>query len=617
LFKPKFFIRTVILVAATCVLLSLSPVTLVKAQLRTPIPGPGFDIKLFAGPADVEDWSRSGPDGAYSGPTSLAFDSRGRLFVGTLAGRILIMLDNNDDGVVDQVKQFASGLGNVLGIEFRSDGDLYITSNLTIDVGGTGRIIRLRDTNGDDVADEQTIVVDNLPSQGDHQTDRLKFGPDGRLYFGQGSATDAGTPDPGRPAEGTLNATIISIDPDNPQLNIVATGLRNPFGMAFHPETGELFATDGGSGELGDLPDLAPPEEVNWIIPGGNYGFPLCEGTPTADRPGCVGVRAPAIQYPPHLTPTALAFYTGPQAGEFRNQLLLALYKNLPNAENFGGDLRRVIVEGNHQSGFTLRDAGPDGFIVQLDPIDPFDGPIDVAIDPISGDIYLARIDPVSHFNQSEHHHFIYRIHRRTETENSDNIPFIGPPHPSAVKAGSGQLTISMVGKHLKPGAVVFNVTDGLQLSTRQGSTIFDLLADLPASMLATERSIVLEVRNPDGSRSNQQAFAITKGDPGEGDEAPQIQSVFVYKKKRSKIVDPLFAGAAPKKLRLVVGGSKFSDGAQVTVNGTSIRLDTISSTEIVGRFTASMVATPGDLSIRVQNSNGKLSNIVKITVVP
>src|SRR5262249_42305021 len=160
--------------------------------------------------------------------------------------------------------------------------DLFATSNL---LGGVGRIVRLRDLDGDDVADEKTIIVDNLPSEGDHQTDRLKFGPDGLLYFGQGSSTDAGTPKPGLPPERPLNASILRVDVDNPaSLQPFATGLRNPFGMAFHPANGQLFCTDGGSGELCQPSpvndclgqDLSPLEEVNWVVPGGYYGFPGC-----------------------------------------------------------------------------------------------------------------------------------------------------------------------------------------------------------------------------------------------------------------------------------------------------------------------------------------------------
>lgn len=585
-------------------LISFSPRT--NAQLRQVIIAPGFEFNVFADTSNVPDFAVS----AFAGPTAMAFDSRGRLFVATLSGRILILLDNDDDGRMDQIKTYASGITQPLGIEFRADGDLFVTSNR---LGGAGRIMRLRDLDGDDVAEQISTIVDGLPSEGDHQTDRLKFGPDGLLYFGQGSSTDNGVPKEGRPPERQFNATILRIDINNPVITQYASGLRNPFGMAFHPENGELFSTDGGSGEvcqIGDCGgvDLAPPEEINWVVASGNYGFPQCEGTPTAENPGCQGVRGPVTQFPRHLTPTSIAFYTGPQAGEFRNQMLVTLFKNLANTENLGGDLRRLKLEGSASEGFRVTD---NQFIAQFDPIDPFDGPVETAIDPISGDLYVARLDTVTHSNINEHHHIIYRIHR----EGSDSLPFIGPVQPSAFRAGSGDVTIKLVGRRISAGAVVF--ADGTPLATRQGANQFELFADVPASLTATERTITIEVRHPNGARSNQQTLSITRGDPDPDPvKSPQITSMFVYKKKRSKVINPVRVVSNAKKFRLVVAGTDFDSGAQLIVNGVTLALASASATELVGVFPKTMLAAPGELNVQVRNSTGKTSAIVKINVV-
>lgn len=592
--------------AAVAVLLlasvSLSPRSI--AQTDPVTIAPGFEWNLFADPTRVPQFSD-----AFSGPVSMAFDSRGRLFVGTYPGRILILLDTDEDGRADQIKTFATGLIQPLGLEFRANGDLFLTSN---PLGGAGRIIRLRDTNGDDVADETTIILDGLPSEGDHQTDRLKFGPDGLLYIGQGSSTDAGAPDPGRPGERQYNASVLRIDVDNPSISVVATGLRNPFGMAFHPENGQLFTTDGGSGELGQLPDNSPLEEVNWIVPGSHYGFPGCEGPPIAGEPACAGVRGPIATFGQHLTPTSIAFYTGPQAGDSANQMLVTLFKHLPGR---GGDLERFILSGDAATGFQTTKVEPS--IIEFGLIDPNDGPVDTAIDPISGDIYVARFDPVHHANPDEHHHFIYRIHRA----GSDSLPFIGKPQPSAIKAGSAGLSISFATRHVKPGAVVFNVSDNAPLTTRQGSSSFELIADLPANAIATERTITLEARNPNGAASNRQTFAVTKGDivppPPPGEKSPALTSMFVYKKKRAKVVDPLFVGANAKKFRLVVSGTDFDAGAQLLVNNTPLVLEESSATELVGKLINALVQAPGELTIQVRNSTGKTSNILKLTVSP
>lgn len=539
----------------------------------------------------------------------MAFDSRGRMFVGTFNGKVLILLDNDDDGTVDQIKTFATGLVQPLGLEFRANGDLYLTNN---PLGGAGRIVRLRDLNGDDVADETTVIVDGLPSEGDHQTNRLKFGPDGLLYFGQGSSTDAGTPNPGRPGERPFNASVLHIDVDNPSISVVATGLRNPFGMAFHPVNGQLFTTDGGSGELFQIPDVAPMEEINWILPGSHYGFPGCEGGPNAGNPACAGVRGPVATFTPHTTPTSIAFYTGPQAGDSANQMLVTLFKRVAGQ---GGDLQRFVLTGDASTGFQTIKVEPS--IIDFGLIDPNDGPVDTAIDPISGDIYVVRFDPVTHRDLSEHHHFIYRIHRT----GSDSLPFIGAPRPSAIKQGSAGVTISLFTRHVKPGAIVFNVTDNVALATRPGTSNLELVADLPATALAAERTITLEVRNPDNAVSNRQTFAVTKGDPGPPpppppEKTPQLTSMFTYKKKRAKVRD-LFVGINANKFRLVVSGTDFDAGAELLVNNTPLVLESSSGTELVGRLTNTFVQAPGELNVQVRNSTGKTSNTLKLTVSP
>jgi len=280
-----------------------------------------------------------------------------------------------------------------------------------------------------------------------------------------------------------------------------------------------------------------------------------------------------------------------------------------------GGDLHRFILSGNATVGFQSTEVTPP--IADFNVIDPSDGPVDTAIDPISGDIYVARFDPVHHNPDTEHHHFIYRIHRT----GSDSLPFIGLERPSAIKAGSAALTLGITTRHVKPGAVVFDVTDNVALTTRQGSSIFELVADLPASLIASERTITLEVRNPDNSRSNQETFAVTKGDPinppPPGDKIPQLTSMFVYKKKPGNVWNQIPVGTNVKKFRIVVDGTDFDAGAQLLVNSVSLTLESSSTTELVGVLVNSLVQTPGDVTVQVRNSTGKTSNTLKLTVIP
>jgi hypothetical protein len=144
-------------------------------------------------------------------------------------------------------------------------------------------------------------------------------------------------------------------------------------------------------------------------------------------------------------------------------------------------------------------------------------------------------------------------------------------------------------------------------------------LADLPANALAAERTLILEVRNPDGRLSNQQTFAVTMGDPDPppGEKTPQLTSMFIYKKKRAKVRDSLFVGQNAKKFRVVVGGSDFDAGAELLVNNISLSLESSSATELVGQLVDALVQTPGELSVQVRNSTGKTSTTFRIVVNP
>lgn len=126
----------------------------------------------------------------------------------------------------------------------------------------------------------------------------LKFGPDGWLYIGVGSACKACYDTDPR------SATILRFDIDTGESGIYATGLRNPFDIAFHFETGDLFATDNGRDDLGMD---APFEELNHIVRGGDYGYPDCWNE--QDSPGCENAIPAAAFFEAHSSTNGLDFY--------------------------------------------------------------------------------------------------------------------------------------------------------------------------------------------------------------------------------------------------------------------------------------------------------------------
>jgi glucose/arabinose dehydrogenase len=607
------FLRVSLIVLLLMSLFSLRGPNKSRAQSCTPTPpvapvaAPGYVVSDFADCTNIPDFG-----GLLSGPTCMTFDSQGNLYVGTLGGEILVLTenDNNGNGVVDlgTVQQFAT-VPEPLGLDFRSNGDLFVTSNpITSGTGAQfGQVLRLRDTDGDGVADDTAVIVTNLPSQGLNKTDKLKFGPDGLLYFGQGSATDDGPAS----AEGTYNAAILTVDVDSPELptqtpTIFATGIRNPFGMEFDPVSHALFATAVGHGAIcqqGCPPvDTSPPEGIDWVVQAGKYGFPGCEGMPVASNPACAGVTAPIAFFNQHTTPTSITFYGGPQANSTgaQNQMLVSF---LQRFESQGGDLERFVLSGNTTNGFTMTPVLP--VLCSLTPIDPDDGPVDVAIDPISGDIYMARLDVVPHANPDEHHNIIYRIH----LAGSDSLPFIGPVQPGSLNSGTGQATITMLGRHLQPGVVV--LANGSPLQTSQ-SGAFGLTAILPASLTASAGTINITAQNPDGSVSNvEQVTVITPPPP------PPVLNSLTVLKKNGHVVAQVTVASSWKKLRLVANGTAFDSGAQLLVNGSPLTLISSSATQLSAAFTKAMISTSGTLTIQVRNSSGETSGQLTLSIAP
>jgi glucose/arabinose dehydrogenase len=174
-------------------------------------------------------------------------------------------------------------------------------------------------------------IVTGLPGLGDHQTNHPIIGPDGKLYFGQGCVTNSGIVGAdnfaygwladhpyvcevpaqdirlnGRNYEyqnvlGDLNETvrsgayvpfgtettagqvipgnvkcsgsILRCNPDGSDLEVVAWGLRNPYGIAFHPD-GRLFATEHGMDERSQRYVFSDPDDFYEIQQGAWYGWP-------------------------------------------------------------------------------------------------------------------------------------------------------------------------------------------------------------------------------------------------------------------------------------------------------------------------------------------------------
>ena len=264
-------------------------------------------------------------------PTGFAFDEQGRLLVTSQDGNVYILHDENQDSRADSRSTFATGYYFPLGVAVHgASGDVYVSYQ--------GAITVLKDTNGDDRADEERILVDDLPFD-KHQNDNLEFGPDGWLYIGVGSTCDAcDDPDP-------RSASILRFNVETGEREVFATGMRNPFDIAFHPETGELFATDNGRDDLGME---APFEELNHILPGSDYGYPDCWNE--QDQPGCESTIPPIAFFEPHSSANGVDIYNGETfPAEYQGNAFVTIFGSWLKADVQTG-IQRVLLTPNGET---------------------------------------------------------------------------------------------------------------------------------------------------------------------------------------------------------------------------------------------------------------------------
>jgi glucose/arabinose dehydrogenase len=291
---------TTIAIPATIPPLALQA-PLIAPQQPIALP-PGFEIGVYAQ--------------GLNGPRMLAFGPDGQLYVADRdANRIVRLPDLNKDGVADGIQVVADNLARPSSLAFYKDGSLY--------VGETTRILRLSASDARGVFQQRQTIIDGLPSLG-HNTRTVLFSPDWRTLFVSigSSCNNCIESDPRR-------ATIMRYNPDGSGGQVFARGLRNAVGINFRPGTNELWATTNGRDYLGDN---LPPDTINLVGQGDNFGWPRCQagdivdpelGSPNA----CQGVTQPVVKLQAHSAPLGLAFYTGSQFPvEYRGGLFVAFH---------------------------------------------------------------------------------------------------------------------------------------------------------------------------------------------------------------------------------------------------------------------------------------------------
>lgn len=257
-----------------------------------------------------------------TGARAMAFDPDGNLLASeTYVGKVVALPDKDADGFYDKKITVAEGLKQPHGLTFMCGGaeseSATGAQKCWLYVAESNKISRY-DYNRESMKAENKVKIVDLPGGGSHFTRTIGFGPDGRLYVSIGSSCNVCVEKDSR------RAKIFSMNPDGGDFKEFAKGLRNAVFFTWHPLSGKMWAAEMGRDGLGD--DL-PPDEINIIEQGKNYGWPVCYGKNIHDTvfDKNVYVRNPCqepletesyIDIPAHSAPLGLAFFPGRSEGE-------------------------------------------------------------------------------------------------------------------------------------------------------------------------------------------------------------------------------------------------------------------------------------------------------------
>jgi glucose/arabinose dehydrogenase len=299
-----------------------------KNETNFPLKLPdGFTISVFA---------RDLPNARL-----LEFDNQGNLWVSRSSAGAITKLEIKEGKVVGQQDVFR-GLDGPHGIAFDpQDGNiLYVAEE--------SKVSKVN------VNDKKFQKLADLPSGGGHSTRTVKVGPDDRLYVSIGSSCNVCDEGDER------RASIYVLNKDGSNFKRYAYGLRNSVDMAFSHVDGRMWATDNGRDLIGDN---IPPEEINIIEEGKNYGWPNCYGNNIHDtnfdkktyirNPCMEPFEIPAkVEMQAHSAPLGLDFV--PEEGwpeDYWYDLIVAFHGSWNRTQPTGYKLVRIKLDdkGNYQ----------------------------------------------------------------------------------------------------------------------------------------------------------------------------------------------------------------------------------------------------------------------------
>jgi aldose sugar dehydrogenase len=280
-------------------------------------------------------------------PWSISISPDGRLmFVTERNGKLRVFRD----GVLDPTPVWTAPPGPPMSTDtlhhvlvhpqFAQNRLVYLSHPKFGERGNTMAVSRGR-FDGTTLTDVKEIFVADAWETSGNLAGRMLFGPDGTLYLTVGDRDrlccigreDTSLRMKAQALDNHVGKTLRirddgTVPPDNPFVGksgvkpeIFTYGHRNGYGLAFHPETGELWQA-----EIGPLGG----DEVNILMPGHNYGWPVVSmgrnytGTLVSSEPWFQrGMDNPRMFWVPSISPSSLIFYTGDQFPAWKNSMLV------------------------------------------------------------------------------------------------------------------------------------------------------------------------------------------------------------------------------------------------------------------------------------------------------
>ncbi|WP_273266692.1 PQQ-dependent sugar dehydrogenase [Flexistipes sinusarabici] len=315
---------------------------------------------------EVEIWQQN-----LNVPWELVFlPASNRALITERGGRVLLVKNGNlQNESYLELNIDSRGEGGLMGMahhpDFPEKPYIYLMYTYTSSNGELyNRVSRFTDK-GNQAVDEE-IIIDHIPGGNNHNGGRIAFGPDGMLYITTGETF---TREIAQNLD-NLGGKILRLTPkgdipeDNPFDNspVYSLGHRNPQGIDWHPETGDLFISDHGpSGEGG----LRAKDRIKVVEAGSNFGWP--------DKIGYFedGKYAnPLIMWRQTVPPSGITFYQGDlYVGTLGSESLVRIGLDRNNEEYVVKSIEHLFNNGIGKSIYgRIRNAvvGPDGYLYFL-----------------------------------------------------------------------------------------------------------------------------------------------------------------------------------------------------------------------------------------------------------